>query len=81
MIRTIIVIRELEKLNSNILWFIYIYIYIHLYRSKQMQELKNHEINFEIDLKSMEKESEHTKDFYGISPYVDKDKDKILEGI
>lgn len=62
-------------------------------RSKQMQELKNHEINFEVDLKSMEN-SDHTKDFYGTSPYTipvgvtpyivereNKDKEKILEGI
>jgi hypothetical protein len=57
-----------------------------------MQELKNHEINFEVDLKSMEKDSEQTKDFYGVSPYgipgntpyvveKDRDKEKILEGI
>jgi hypothetical protein len=58
-----------------------------------MQELKNHEINFEVDLKSMEKDSEQTKDFYGGgSPYVvvgptpyiiekDKEKEEIMEGI
>lgn len=45
-----------------------------------MQELKNHEINFEVDLKSYEKSTDHTKD-YGISRYADKDKEKILEGI
>lgn len=45
-----------------------------------MQELRNHEINFEVDLKSMEKDTENTKD-YGISPYVEKDKNKIIEGI
>lgn len=49
-----------------------------------MQELKNHEINFEVDLKSMEKDTDHTKDFgitpY-ITPYIEKDKNKIMEGI
>ena len=56
---------------------------ISLFRSKQMHELKNQEINFEIDLKSMEKETDHTKDYYQsrTSPYIEKDKEKMLEGI